>query len=574
MRNLLFFLALLFYKTSFGQASFTKFENNQSNSYEEALSLYRGLSKKFPKSSKLLEYGTTDAGYPLHLFVISFSGDFNPESLKLKNKSILLINNGIHAGEPCGIDASLLLARDLLEDKQKQKALENTVICFIPLYNIGGSQNRGCCSRVNQNGPEEYGFRGNARNLDLNRDFIKCDSEDAKTFTRIYHQWNPDIFVDTHSTNGADYPYVMTLISSQKDKQAKALADFTTHKMLPFLYQQMGQKKFPMAPYVYSVKETPESGLIGFLETPRYSTGFTNLFNTFSFVTEAHMLKPYQERVLATYAFISSLLDFTSENSEAIKEARAKANKEVLAQQYFPLTWELDTNNYSLLPFNGYPAKYKTSVVTGQQRLYYDSGDPYHKEIRYFNNYNQGISVEKPRFYLLHPAWKEAVERLQLNGVIMRNLEKDTIIEAEVYYIQNQKTLSQPFEGHYLHYNIEVTQKTEKVEAKKGTYIIPVDQPAIRYIIETLEPQAVDGFFAWNFFDEILQQKEYFSPYLFEEVAKQLLDENPGLRSELEDKQEKDEAFRANAYAQLNFIYQNSKHFEKSYKRFPVYRVK
>ena len=102
------------------------------------------------------------------------------------------------------------------------------MIVIIPVYNVGGALNRGSYSRANQNGPEAYGFRGNARNLDLNRDFIKCDSRNARSFNRLFNQWKPDVFVDTHTSNGADYQYVMTLISTQKDRLGGALGEFLT----------------------------------------------------------------------------------------------------------------------------------------------------------------------------------------------------------------------------------------------------------------------------------------------------------------------------------------------------------
>ncbi|MCB0684129.1 MAG: hypothetical protein KDC32_24970, partial [Saprospiraceae bacterium] len=129
-------------------------------------------------------YGDTDAGFPLHLAILSIDGDFDPVSLRKKGKRILFINNAIHPGEPCGVDATMMLLQDYLLDPARREALENVVVIAIPFYNIGGGLNRGSFSRANQEGPIEYGFRGNARNLDLNRDFIKCDSRNARTFNQ------------------------------------------------------------------------------------------------------------------------------------------------------------------------------------------------------------------------------------------------------------------------------------------------------------------------------------------------------------------------------------------------------
>lgn len=163
---------------------------NKSLSYDETIAAYQALAKN-SKKAKLFTEGLTDCGRPLHLFVISADGTFDPVVARQKGKTVILINNGIHPGEPDGIDASVRLSQKYLDGKKKLP--ENVVICIIPVYNIDGSLNRGCCSRANQNGPEQYGFRGNAKNLDLNRDFIKADAENTRSFIKIFQKWDPDV---------------------------------------------------------------------------------------------------------------------------------------------------------------------------------------------------------------------------------------------------------------------------------------------------------------------------------------------------------------------------------------------
>ncbi|MDQ3292253.1 MAG: hypothetical protein M3Q05_13280, partial [Bacteroidota bacterium] len=196
---------------------YEKSTGNKTATYQECIAYYQKLDKAY-EALKLVEYGSTDVGKPLHVAVLSSDKDFNPVSLRKKNKRILLIQNGIHPGEPEGIDASMMLARDYLQKKEWQAYLKDVVVLFIPIYNVDGSLNRNSYSRANQEGPESYGFRGNARNLDLNRDYIKNDSRNAQTFTKIFQEWQPDVFVDTHTSNGADYQHTMTLIATQKDK--------------------------------------------------------------------------------------------------------------------------------------------------------------------------------------------------------------------------------------------------------------------------------------------------------------------------------------------------------------------
>ncbi|HRG58544.1 MAG TPA: M14 family zinc carboxypeptidase, partial [Bacteroidia bacterium] len=282
--------------------------------YIECINFYKQLETKY-KNSKLFEYGLTDVGIPLHVFMITDDGDFNLESIRKKGKAILLVNNGIHAGEPCGVDASLSLSEDLLQAKIDQNYLKNLVVCIIPFYNIDGALNRGCCSRFNQNGPLEHGFRANAKNLDLNRDFIKCDAQNTKSLIQIIQQLKPQIFIDTHISNGADYTYNMTLIATQHNKLHPELGKFLSTKMLPALYDDMKNKKNEMCPYVDTKDNTPDSGLVGFLETPRFASGYAALHNILGFVTEAHMLKPYPIQVKATYDLLMSIINYTNKKA-------------------------------------------------------------------------------------------------------------------------------------------------------------------------------------------------------------------------------------------------------------------
>ncbi len=254
--------------------------------------------------------GMTDAGFPLHLVVVSNNGDYNFESIHKKNKRIILVNNGIHPGEPDGIDASMLLARDIVTGKYKLPA--NVVLAIIPVYNIGGCLNSSADYGIDQNGPAENGFRGNSQNLDLNRDFIKCDSKDARAFAEIFHLTDPDVFVDNHVSDGADYQHVMTLLTSQHNKLGGVMGEYLDKEFEPALYALMKEKGYDLVPYVNSFGDTPEDGWPEFWDSPRYSSGYAALWNSFAFIPETHMLKPYEQRVKSTYALMQCFIEFTA----------------------------------------------------------------------------------------------------------------------------------------------------------------------------------------------------------------------------------------------------------------------
>jgi hypothetical protein len=553
-------------------AQLTPFElskgKNYTATYDQVISYYKKLAAANPQM-KLFNIGTTDVGKPLTLVVLSRDKIFSPELAKRQHKEVLLINNGIHPGEPEGIDASMMLTRDLL----KKNALpKDVVICIIAVYNIDGCLNRGD-SRINQNGPRAYGFRGNYRNLDLNRDFIKCDSRNALAFEQIVNTWKPEVFLDNHTSDGADYEYVMTLIETQKDKQNPILAGYTSKTLSPYLYKRMKESGYEMTPYVESEETSPDSGIVSFLETPRFTTGYMAQHNIISYMTETHMLKAFDKRVYATYDFMQALLEICQRDASLIRHLKHQADDQVKNQQTFALNWEVDTKHYDTLTFKGFTAGHKTSDVSGLPRLYYDETRPYTKTIRYFDNYTASVSADKPLAYIIPQAWGKVIELFRLNNIAMRRLSRDTTLTLQMYYIADYHTPARPFEGHYLHTGVKLTPTEIPVKFYAGDYIVYTNQSLNRYIVETLEPQGVDSFFAWNFFDSILGEKEYFSDYVFEDVAAKLLKANPELKKKLDDEKQKNPQVASSASAQLYFVYRNSPYFEKTYLRYPVGRL-
>ncbi len=551
-----------------------KFEKNQTLSWEETIEYYSYLDEQYPEAL-LMETGLTDSGKPLHLFLISQSELFTPELVRQNGKSILFINNGIHPGEPCGVDASILYAKEILSNQSKyKKILDNVVIAIVPVLNVGGTLNRGEYYRANQNGPVEHGFRGNASNMDLNRDFMKLDTRNTRSLVRTMRIWDPDVFIDTHTSNGADYPYVLTLIATQKDKLNIPVSDFLYERMLPELYNKMENGPYEIIPYVQSRDyRNPETGIVAFMDHPRYTTGYASLFNTIGFTTEAHMLKDFEDRVLATYHFIQSVSEFMADNTTELTLTRDLTKSQLMNKKEFTLTWELDTGNYDLLTFRGYKMETGTSPLSGQSNYSFNSDSVWEKDIPYYKTYNPVKKVIAPDFYIVPQAWKEVIERLKINKVEFSTILRDTSLFVDYYHIKDYKTLGTPYNGHYKHYDTEVTTSRGKLDFYKGDILIPLNQEAREYLVQSLEPEGEDSFFNWNFFDSILSRKEYFSPYLFEEKALEILAYDVELQKIFNKKKEEDPDFATDHYAQLRFIYERSPYGEDVYQRYPVARL-
>lgn len=548
---------------------FEKSEGKETGTYSEVIRFYKNLSATYPEIS-MQEMGLTDSGLPLHMVVFNTDTYFDFSEIK-KSKRILLINNGIHPGESDGIDATMMLFRDLAQGTIKMP--KHTVLVTIPIYNIGGSLNRNSGTRANQNGPKAYGFRGNARNYDLNRDFIKCDTDNAKSFAQIFHLVQPDVFIDNHVSNGADYQYTLTHLFTQHNKLGGTLGEYLNQEMMPLLEKKLADKEWDITPYVNVFNQVPEVGFSQFMDYPRYSTGYTALWNVLGMMVETHMLKPYKQRVEGTYELMISMLEIIEENHEKIALLRKSSFYNFKEGIAYPLDWQIDTTRISTLKFKGFEGKMITSEITGSQRLKYDRDKPFTKDVKYQNYFKPSIQVTVPKAYVVPQGWHDVVELLKLNQVQMKRFEKDTTLTVTSYKIAGFETRKNAYEGHYPHYNTTINASVENITFRKGDYYIATNQPAKRYLLETLEPQAPDSFFNWNFFDTILQQKEGFSPYVFEDTAKVMLDNNDQLRTEFQKKKENDKDFSANWYMQLNWLYQQSIHAEKTYMQYPIYRI-
>ena len=576
MRKIVFvFVLILCCETSQNTSKFnfkTPFETSnglETATYKETINFYYELADAYPEIA-IDTIGTTDAGVPLHLVTLNPDAEFNFETLR-NNKRILLINNGIHPGESDGIDATMLLFRDLVQGEIEMP--KNVVVATIPIYNVGGSLNRNSTTRTNQNGPKAYGFRGNARNYDLNRDFIKCDTKNAQTFTQIFHTLKPDVFIDNHVSNGANYQYTLTHLFTQHNKLGDKLGDYLHTEMMPELEQKLKEKDWDITPYVNVFNSKPEKGFSQFMDYPRYSTGYTTLFNTLGMMVETHMLKPYKKRVEGTYELMKSMIEIVDTDAKTIKTLRKHMHTSTRNNQHYTLDWELDTTQISKLNFKGYEADIVKSKITGFNRLKYNTSQPFTKAIPYQNYFKPKLKVEIPQAYIIPQGWHNIITLLKLNNIEMTAFKNDTILDVETYHIKNYKTRETPYEGHYQHYDTKIETSVKQMLFYKGDYHIKTNQYGFRYVMATLEPQAPDSFFNWNFFDTILQQKEGFSPYVWEDQALELLNTNPKLKAAFEARKIDNTKFSNDWYAQLDWLHKQSENYESAHLQYPVYRI-
>lgn len=548
--------------------SIAQYDGNTSPTYPELIEIYKELDREH-EEIELYNMGSSDYGLPIYLCVINGARDSVGTFMKAMQGTTVLINNAIHAGEPDGINACLIWIDNWIK---AGKPSDIPLVGIIPAYNVGGMMTRSSSSRANQNGPEEYGFRGNSQNLDLNRDFVKMDSKNMFTFAKIYQNLDPDVFIDTHVSNGADYQYYLTYIASVRERMAPSLGALMHDSLIPHLETTFSRELFPIVPYVNMKGKTPDEGIAVFNDLPRYAMGYATMMNALSFTTETHMLKPFPERVKHTQLFIEETVNWMRDNKRAIEKARFEALmwEDMLANFEYDLKV---SENHDSIVFYGYEAYYPVSDVTGKELLKYDRNRPYQKEVCFYNRCVASREVQMPSKIILGAQCEDVKDRLRANDIYFYPLERDTVIESRRLRVMDFKTGNKPYEGHFLHSKVMFEFEDVQQKLKKGDVVISLDQPNKRFIMSLFVPDAPDSYFSWNYFDSYVQQKEYFSSYIFDEYAEEMLKQNKALRKEFETKKKEDKEFAESDFLQLYYLYKKSKFYEPTHNVLPYFFV-
>ena len=568
---------ILIYTLLFSQSHQTTFERSaglETCHPENVLAYYQSLSKSFP-SVKINKVGEGDSGKPIYTVIVSSDGISSAEHLN--NRAVVFINNGIHSGEACGIDASQMLARDLAK-KMQNGEYKNIVAVIVPVFNVGGHTNFSPYNRVNQNGPVNMGFRANAKNYNLNRDFLKAETQNMRAFYTAYHTWKPHVFIDNHSTNGADYQYNLTYLINETDDVTPSLKTYITTQFQPFIERSMEEKNDPISPYVnLRERDNIYGGINYFYASGRYSTGYASFFNAISILVETHMLKPYKLRVNSNLEFMWSVLEKTQKDYKTIILTKQNADNEIKDQKTFGISWKLNDTKKQMISFLGYEFTQAYDKYSNKDWVKYNPTKPKTYTIPYYKTFAPQKVISTPKAYIIPHAWKELIPLLRANGVTVQKVSHANLhekhLDIEEYVFSDVTWKNMPWEGHFLPEKVEYTTRKKTITAKPNDFIVFLNQPANKYLIETLEPYATDSFFRWGKFNTIFTQIEYFSPYLFVDKVEQIFKEDPKLKQAFNQKVKTDKAFASNPYERLNFIYKGSKYFEKSYKVYPIKRV-
>ncbi len=560
-------------KTNFWFTHFEKSNMTESPNYVDSIKYFQKFQDKTP-FVKIKTIGKSHQGRELKVVIVSKDKIFNPAEAKKKTKAIILIQNGIHSGEVEGKDACMIMLREMLITKEKEDLLKNVVLLIIPVLNVDGHERRSPFNRPNQNGPKQTGWRTNALNLNLNRDYLKVESNEIKAFLSLFNEWLPDFFIDNHTTNGADYQYHITYSVQTHQNLDKNLVSFVKSKFLPDMVSNVAKDGFVVGPYMEFKHGTIENGILELAAPPRLSHGYCATQNRIGLLVETHSLKPFDNRVFSTKAMMEHTIKFLSENHAEIIALNKQAdynpvNTYLIEKKKFPLVL-VENGKFEMFKFKGFEwfDEY-SSVMGGIVRKYSDK--PVEIDIPLFNQCKSKVKLFVPDAYLIPNEYQFVINKLLSHDVRIFKIINSTFIEVEKYKFTNVTFASRPYEGRFMP-TFSSNLFKEKIRVQRGWYLVPTNQRTLRVIVHLLEPDGVDSLVSWGFFNQIFERKEYAEAYEMEPIAQQMLKNDPELRNEFKKKCE-DDSFCKNPFERLDFFYKRSPFFDKNENVYPIMRV-
>jgi hypothetical protein len=543
--------------------------------YAETMEYIRRIARAAPQQVKIEKFGVTGEGRALVAVVVSRDGLFSPAALHRAKRPVVFIQNSIHAGEMDGKDASLALLRDILVTRKQARLIDRAVLVIVPIYNADGHERFGPFNRINQNGPEQMGWRTNATGQNLNRDYLKADTPETRGFLREWRRWLPDFFVDDHVTDGADFQYDVTFAIETDGP----VAGWVRKTLEPELFRRVTASGHVIAPYLDFLGLTPDTGISLGAASPRFSTGFARQQNRPGMLVEIHMLKDYQTRVTGNYELLRALLVLVNRDAAKLVEANRRADLVTIARgrahrEKLALKYEA-TGETAPFAFKAYRWKIEHSEISGADWVQY-THEPVTITVPRQTTLRATLEARIPAAYIVPAQWTEVIARLELHGLRLKRLTKPWSGEVETYRCATPQWQTQPFEGHH----VAAWSKAEKTPActpvrermsfPAGSVVVPMEQRAARIAMQWLEPQGPDSALQWGLFDSIFEQKEYGEGYVLERLARRMLAADPKLQAEFDAQVAADPKFAASPSERLNWFLQRSPWWDRRIGLYPV----
>lgn len=459
--------------------------------HAEVVAFCQRLAKESPLV-RLGKLGTSHGGLELPLVILADPPASTPAEAARGGRLVVFAMGNIHAGEVDGKEALLALVRDLSLAKERP-LLANLVLVFCPIFNADGNEPMAKANRKYQAGPDEVGVRVNGQGFDLNRDFVKLESPEVRALVRFIDRWDPAVVIDCHTTNGSYHRYTLTYEGGRCPAGDAGLIDFTRDALFPEVTRRMRKRTGYLSTF-YGNFSPDRSEWRTVPPTPRFGTHYVGLRNRIAVLSESYVYASYEDRVKATYAFVRTIFEYTSENRA--KVAKLLANAREASPGKVVLRYDAAAQ--------GRPRELLGFVEETREGRRVNTGKPKTYEVTYMGATSPTATVTRPYAYLVPGSFGKAVENLQRHGIAVEELREDVELDVEAYRVE--KITREPDFQKHRPVTLEVAARKERRRVLAGTSLIRTAQPLGGLACFLLEPQSCDGLATWNFFDEGLRR--------------------------------------------------------------------
>lgn len=441
---------------------------------------------------------------------------------KRLGRPIVYVQGNIHAGEVEGKDALLALLRDLTF-AAKPNALDSIVLIAVPVYNADGNERFASQSinRTEQNGPELVGVRANSQNLDLNRDYVKAEAPETRASLAMFSTWDPDVFVDLHTTDGSFHGYALTY-SPSLNPAAVYGGVYARDSLLPVLRERMrtrdGFEVFEYGNFLSDERSVPDTtvreGWATYDARPRFGSNYYGVRGRIGILSEAYSHDSLARRIASTYAFVDEILSLVGEKGQAIRSLSARADSQPLAWGQSPDSLQIVTVRSELtatprmmdvvkedLEKTGDSSLTQPGVPKGQRR----TGRFRTIRMPVYDRFLSILARTPPAAYVIAPEDTAVVTLLRLHGIRVDRSDSAWTARGESYVIDSIVTSPTVFQSHH---EVRLRGRWERgpQTLPPKSFIVSTAQPRGVLIVYLLEPESDDGFTTWNLFDSDLKK--------------------------------------------------------------------
>ncbi len=458
----------------------------------------------------LTSFGYTTEGRTLPLLVYGDVWDASSEEAIQTGKTRVFIQANIHAGEVCGKEALLMLARQLAAGEYTQWA-DSLVLLIAPIYNADGNERISLYNRSRQHGPVGgMGQRPNAQGYDLNRDHMKLDSPEARSLVQLIHEYNPHVLIDLHTTNGTIHGYHLTYSPPLNPNTAKPIIDLLRNEWLPEVSKRI-KATYDWDFYYYGNVPrsggTRERGWYTFDHRPRFNNNYLGLRNRIAILSEAYSYATFEDRILATLYFVEENINYAYEHASAIQQLIEDTDLQTIVGQSLAVRSTHKRSREPVTILMG-DAVEERNPYTGRIMLRrQETRKP--EQMYAFGTFQPTETETAPKTYFIPAALTTVIERIEAHGIWVETLSAPRELALETFRIDSTHVADQPFQGRRERTLFGAYESVTKT-LPAGTLIVPVDQSLGRLVFYLLEPRSDDGLVNWALMDDALDGVRYY----------------------------------------------------------------